>query len=213
MDTPAFLLLFHRRCPHTLSQRQPGTLAPASHQRAGTELSCTIRHVSLVLTLSLWLNSASPPHRATSGSHTALAVSVVAHQCHPLSPRQPACLVPACRAASSPGGAAWPPFPARQDSTRSWGISSIPIVLLPAAPLLCSPGGSRGQVGGWPRPRPTSSSSAHPGPKQGDSSCLSPGAGQGLAATITVFSSSFCLTASSRRPATIPLHQQSWPRG
>lgn len=93
------------------------------------------------------------------------------------------------------------PVPARQNSTRSWGVSSIPIVLLPASALL--PGRSEGQGGVWPRPRPTSSSSADLGPEQGNSSCLSPEAAQSLGAAITVFSSSFCLTASSQRCTTI----------
>lgn len=38
----------------------------------------------------------------------------------------------------TPGGSSWPPSPAQQHSTRNSGVSSIPIILLPAAPLLCS---------------------------------------------------------------------------
>lgn len=71
------------------------------------------------------------------------------------------------------------PVPAQQHGTRSSGVSSIPIILLPAAPLLCSQE-ERGAGEGWPRPRLTSSSSGGTGLKQGDSSCLSLGAAQSL---------------------------------
>lgn len=55
------------------------------------------------------------------------------------------------------------PVPVWQDSTRGWGISCIPTLLLPAAPRR-----SEGHCGSWLRPRLASSSSAD-GSEQGNS--------------------------------------------
>lgn len=79
------------------------------------------------------------------------------------------------------------PVPVWQDSTRSWGISCISTILLPAAPRR-----NEGHFGSWLRPRLASSSSAD-GSEQGNSSCLSLEAAQSLGSSLP-FS---LLTASS----------------